>query len=83
MIPFADMINHRNPKQNMFYFDEERKGFVMKALMNIPKGAEVTISYNDITAKCIISHGFLSADGTSDVIEMDFELALSPKQPCY
>jgi hypothetical protein len=45
MVPFADMLNHRAPSQTKWYFDEEKRRYVVEAMENIPKGAEITRSY--------------------------------------
>ena len=45
MVPFSDMLNHRAPNQTRWYFDEEKNRYVVEALENIPKGAEISRSY--------------------------------------
>ena len=37
-VPFADMFNHKNPRQTKWSFDKERKGFVITALEDIFRG---------------------------------------------
>lgn len=39
------MFNHREPAQTDCYFDNEKEGYVAKALEDIPKGAEICTSY--------------------------------------
>ena len=47
MVPFADMINHNTPPQSLFQkLDTAANGeFSVKALQDIHKGEEITISY--------------------------------------
>lgn len=60
MVPFADMLNHRNPMQTDWSYDDQRGGFVMKSLEDIPQGAEVTDSYGEGTnAKFLLCYGFI------------------------
>lgn len=38
LVPYADMFNHKRPKQTNWFFDQEKKGFVVEATENIAKG---------------------------------------------
>ena len=45
LVPYADMINHKDPGNCEWYYDNEKKGFVISATNNIKKGEEVVLSY--------------------------------------
>jgi histone-lysine N-methyltransferase SETD3 len=60
MVPYADMLNHYRPRETKWQFDEERQGFTVVSLQNIPAGAQVYDSYG---RKC--NHRFLLNYGFS------------------
>ena len=37
-VPYADMLNHRRPKQTTWYYDDDRGGFVIEACDDIKRG---------------------------------------------
>lgn len=39
LVPLADMLNHRLPKQTSWYYCEKSKGFVIRAMKDIEKGS--------------------------------------------
>jgi histone-lysine N-methyltransferase SETD3 len=43
LAPFADLLNHKRPRQTHWLYDEGLKSFVIQALENIPVGGEVII----------------------------------------
>ena len=47
LIPYADMLNHKFPKQTTWFYDDDTNGFRVVALEDIPKDDEVCISYSD------------------------------------
>jgi hypothetical protein len=45
MVPLASFCNHNDPPAANWSFDNERKGFLLKAAIDIPKEKEISISY--------------------------------------
>jgi len=41
LAPFADLLNHKRPRQTHWLYDESLKSFVIQALEDIPAGNEV------------------------------------------
>ena len=37
-VPYADMLNHKRPRQTTWYYDQEKEGFVIEACDDIPRG---------------------------------------------
>ena len=37
-VPYADMLNHKRPRQTTWYYSDERKGFIIEACDDIPRG---------------------------------------------
>ena len=44
-IPYSDMMNHKDPADTEWEFEESENCFVMKALKDIKRGDEVFSSY--------------------------------------
>ena len=62
LIPYADMLNHKFPKQTTWFYDDEPGGVRVVALEDIPKGQEVCISYGDknlSNKSCFLDYGFI------------------------
>ena len=34
-VPYADMLNHKRPRQTLWYYDEDKRGFVIEACDDI------------------------------------------------
>ena len=56
LAPFADMLNHKLPKQTSWNYIDEREGFVIESLEDIPLGVEVFDSYEGMTKILKISN---------------------------
>ena len=41
LAPFADLLNHKRPRQTHWLYDENLKSFIIQALDDIPSGSEV------------------------------------------
>ena len=37
-VPYADMLNHKRPRQTTWYYCDQRKGFIIEACDDIPRG---------------------------------------------
>ena len=70
MSPFADMFNHkRSPKQCHWHYDNEKKGFAIKALRPIEAGEEVFLRYGcDNNSRFFVDYGFLNEDKKYDKV---------------
>ena len=47
LVPLADMINYRHPPDAAWYYDKEKEGLVVKALVDIKKGEEVCFGHSE------------------------------------
>ena len=60
LAPFADLLNHRNPRQTNWYYDDSMNAFVIQAIEDIPKGSEIFDSYGMKTnARFLLNYGFV------------------------
>lgn len=47
LIPFIDMLNHKSPIETKWNYDSEKQGFIVKSLVDVPRGSIVNGSYGD------------------------------------
>jgi protein-histidine N-methyltransferase len=60
LVPMADMLNHRLPKQTSWYYSDLLGGFVVESLREIAQGAEVFDSYGQkCNSRFLLSYGFV------------------------
>lgn len=58
-VPFADLLNHSNKNNSIWYFDKANDEFVMKSIKNIKKDDKVTTSYGFLSGnKSLNWYGF-------------------------
>ena len=89
LVPFADMLNHKRPRETKWEFNDETKQFTITTLCEIPAGHEVLDSYGKkCNSRFFLSYGFAiehncDEDGKchnecSITVELDPEDALYP-----
>ena len=49
LAPFADLLNHRRPRQTQWYYDDNLESFIIQAIDNIKQGNEIFDSYGKKT----------------------------------
>jgi histone-lysine N-methyltransferase SETD3 len=60
LVPMADMLNHRVPKQTSWFFCDRNNGFVIQSLRDIPSGHEVFDSYGQkCNSRFLLHYGFV------------------------
>ena len=64
------MLNHKYPEESEWLYDNKRKGVVLQALVNIPKGHEVTTCYVETytNAQIFSGYGFIEDHGKNDTL---------------
>lgn len=59
LVPYADMLNHRLPRETKWSFEDSMRGFVITSLKTIPRGEQIYDSYG---RKCnnrfFVNYGF-------------------------
>ena len=59
LVPFADLLNHRRPRQTQWFYDDGKDSFIVQAIENIDKGSEIFDSYGKKTnARFLLNYGF-------------------------
>ena len=70
LVPFADLLNHKRPKQTQWYYDDNIESFVIQSIDNIKEGNEIFDSYGKKTnARFLLNYGFcLDENDTSEYL---------------
>ena len=59
LVPFADLLNHRRPRQTQWFFDDEKDAFIVQAIEDIWIGQEIFDSYGKKTnSRFLLNYGF-------------------------
>lgn len=59
-VPMADMLNHKRPKQTSWTYSDEKGGFVIEALKDIPRNEQVYDSYGKkCNSRFFLNYGFI------------------------
>ena len=82
LAPFADLLNHKRPRQTQWYFDDNLESFVIQAIDNIKEGDEIFDSYGKKTnARFLLNYGFCLDD--NDTSEYLLTVEFNEKYPLY
>jgi len=59
LVPMADMLNHRRPRETKWTYDQNKRGFVISALQHIKQDAEIFDSYGrKCNSRFFVNYGF-------------------------
>lgn len=82
LVPYADLLNHKRPRDTRWAYEDARGGFVITALRPIAKGEQVFDSYG---SKCnhrfFVNYGFALLDNPDN--ETVLYAAVSPGHDAY
>ena len=66
LVPYADLLNHKRPRQTQWYYDDKINSFVIQASTDINKGEEIYDSYGKKTNdRFLLNYGFTIEDNDS------------------
>ena len=75
LAPFADLLNHKRPRQTQWYYDDNLESFVIQATENIKEGSEIFDSYGKKTnARFLLNYGFCMDDNDTSEYLLTVEL---------
>ena len=82
LVPFADLLNHKRPKQTQWYYDDNLDSFVIQAIEDIKEGNEIFDSYGKKTnARFLLNYGFCLDD--NDTSEYLLTVNFNEKYPFF
>ena len=82
LAPFADLLNHKRPRQTQWYYDDNFESFVIQATEDIQEGSEIFDSYGKKTnARFLLNYGFCLED--NDTSECVMTIAFNESYPLF
>lgn len=74
-VPYADMLNHKRPRQTIWYYDDDKKGFVIEACEDIQRGDIVYDSYGKkCNSRFFLNYGFINYPNDADEVPIHISL---------
>lgn len=75
MVPYADMYNHNRPCQTTWYYDDNLKGFCIKAKEEIERGDQIYDTYGmKSNADFFCNYGFLIPENERNTYAIRIQL---------
>jgi len=66
-VPYADMLNHMRPRQTTWTYTDEREGFIIEALDDIPRGGQCYDSYGKkCNSRFFLNYGFINLNNDAN-----------------
>lgn len=79
-VPYADMLNHRRPRQTSWTYSDEREGFIIDALEDIKRGEQVYDSYGKkCNTRFLLNYGFINLNNDANEYPILFKMDPSDK----
>eukprot|EP00351_Strombidinopsis_sp_SopsisLIS2011_P002753 CAMPEP_0116877456 /NCGR_PEP_ID=MMETSP0463-20121206/9242_1 /TAXON_ID=181622 /ORGANISM="Strombidinopsis sp, Strain SopsisLIS2011" /LENGTH=217 /DNA_ID=CAMNT_0004524767 /DNA_START=987 /DNA_END=1640 /DNA_ORIENTATION=+ len=77
---YADMLNHKRPRQTSWQYVDEQEGFVIEAIEDIARGEQVYDSYGrKCNSRFLLNYGFHNPN--NDANEVPIDLYFNPEDP--
>jgi len=74
-VPYADMLNHKRPRQTTWYYSDEREGFIIEACDDIPRGSQVYDSYGrKCNSRFFLNYGFINHENDANEVPLVVEM---------
>lgn len=79
-VAYADMLNHRRPRQTSWQYCDKRQGFIIEALEDIKRGEQIFDSYGKkCNTRFLLNYGFINLN--NDGNEFPFKFMLETSDP--
>ena len=70
-VPMADMLNHKRPKQTTWTYTDEKEGFVIEAIGDIPRNDEIFDSYGKkCNSRFFLNYGFIVRNNDANEVPL-------------
>ena len=75
-VAYADMLNHKRPRQTSWTYSDERGGFIIEAVEDIRRGDQVYDSYGKkCNTRFLLNYGFINLENDANefliVVKLD------------
>ena len=79
-VPYADMLNHKRPRQTSWTYTDDRRGFIIEALEDIKRGEQIYDSYGKkCNTRFLLNYGFINLN--NDANEYPFNIKMEEGAP--
>jgi len=76
-VAYADMLNHKRPRQTTWNYTDDRRGFIIEALDDIKRGEQVYDSYGKkCNSRFFLNYGFINLN--NDANEVPIRIYYNP-----
>lgn len=70
-VAYADMLNHRRPRQTTWSYTDEMQGFIIEALDDIKRGEQVYDSYGKkCNSRFFLNYGFINLNNDANEVPL-------------
>lgn len=81
-VAYADMLNHRRPRQTSWSYCDKRQGFIIESLEDIKRGDQIYDSYGKkCNTRFLLNYGFINLN--NDGNEFPFKITLPTSDPLF
>jgi len=68
-VAYADMLNHRRPRQTTWNYTDDRRGFIIEALDDVKRGEQVYDSYGKkCNSRFFLNYGFINLNNDANEV---------------
>lgn len=68
-VAYADMLNHKRPRQTTWNYTDDRRGFIIEALDDIKRGEQVYDSYGKkCNSRFFLNYGFINLNNDANEV---------------
>jgi len=74
-VAYADMLNHKRPRQTAWTYTDDREGFIIEALEDIKRGEQVFDSYGKkCNTRFLLNYGFINLDNDANEFPLNITI---------
>jgi histone-lysine N-methyltransferase SETD3 len=82
LVPYADMLNHKRPRETKWTYDDSMEGFTITTLKTVNRGEELFDSYGrKCNSRFFVNYGFALENNEDN--EVVFKFGLKKDDPQY
>lgn len=68
-VAYADMLNHKRPRQTTWTYTDDRKGFIIEAMDDIKRGDQIYDSYGKkCNSRFLLNYGFINLNNDANEV---------------
>jgi histone-lysine N-methyltransferase SETD3 len=72
-VPYADMLNHKRPRETSWTYDDDRGGFIIDAIVDIERGQAIHDSYGrKSNTRFLLNYGFINLNNDANDLPITF-----------